>query len=90
MPNNPKITFIEEEGTIRHISRKDAIVTLLDTRMEWLTSREIAAVFQIPYTTIHPDLLELADEGKIASRVSKKHKVGRRPTQWGSLKLRER
>lgn len=88
MPNTPNLTFIEE-GTIRHVSRKEAIVTLLDTKMEWLTSKQIAAAFQIPYTTIHPDLLELANEGKITSRVSKKHKVGRRPTQWGSLKLRE-
>lgn len=88
MPNTPNLTFTEE-GTIRHVSRKEAIVTLLNTKMEWLTSKEIAAVFQIPYTTIHPDLLELGNEGKIASRVSKKHKVGRRPTQWGSLKLRE-
>lgn len=88
MPNEPNLTFIEE-GTIRHVSRKEAIVTLLNTKMQWLTSKEIATAFQIPYTTIHPDLLELASDGKITSRVSRKHKVGRRPTQWGSLKLRE-
>lgn len=88
MPNTPNLTFIEE-GTVKHVSRKQGIVILLNTKMEWLTSKEIAKIFCIPYTTIHPDLLELANEGKIASRVSRKHKVGRRPTQWGSLKLRE-
>jgi len=88
MPNKPRITFIENGGTIGYVSREDAIVTLLDTNMQWLTSKEIAKAFCLPYTTIHPDLLKLANEGKITSRVSKKHKVGRRPTQWGSLKLR--
>ena len=88
MPNEPNLTFIEE-GTVKHVSRKQGIVILLNTKMEWLTSKEIAKIFCIPYTTIHPDLLELASDGKITSRVSRKHKVGRRPTQWGSLKLRE-